>query len=165
MPTLSSQLVSLLVTIAFVVLLFYAGYVTGKASMTKQLGEINGHIAEQKENAKKTLDTLTVQRDEKQAAIDKAYRKQEKKDAQAKTDIDRLTTELGAVRVRVECPSGNSGGGSADKKNASTHHRAGNSSTTYRLLPAANSERLANAINAVEKLNAAYSSCRNKLYE
>ncbi len=167
MPSLSSQIIAAIAIFFLLMTIFFLGFVSGKASLATDIGEITGRVEQQKAHAKQLLDTLTAERDAKQAAIDKVYKEQEQKDAKAKTDIDRLADELRArpMRVRIECPSGKSGSSAPNQKTASTHHRAGNSSTTYGLLPAANSERLANAISAVEKLNAAYSSCRNKLYE
>lgn len=165
MPSITSQIVSVVAGIAFLILVFFLGYVSGKASLSTDIGEITGKVEQQNAHAKQLLSTLTAERDEKQAAIDTAYRKQEKKDAQAKTDIDRLTAELNRrpVRVRIECPRGDGGSGTRHQKTAAAHTGAGNTAATYGVLPAANSARLASAINSIEQLSAAYRSCLTAL--
>lgn len=165
MPTISSKIIEVVVTIAFITLLFFLGFVCGKASLARDIGEITGRVAQQNAHAKQLLNTLTAERDEKQAVIDRAYQEQEKKDATAKIEIGRLTTELSQrpVRVRVECAGGRGGGGSTNKTIAHPDHRSGNAAATYGVLPAVNSKRLTSALNAVELLNAAYNSCRNTL--
>lgn len=165
MPSITSQIVSVVAAIAFLVLVFFLGYVSGKASLSTDIGEITGKVEQQNAHAKQLLSTLTAERDEKQAAIDNAYREQEKKDAQAKTDIDRLTAELNRrpVRVRIECPRGDGSSSTQNKKIARADYRAGNTSATYGVLPAANSERLARALKEIEQLSSAYNSCRSTL--
>lgn len=122
---------------------------------------IKEQIKYQNAEAQRQLDALTAQRDQKQAAIDKAYHEQEKKDELAKYEIDRLTAELRdrPVRVRIQCPGGQGGSGSAGNGTTTADHHAGSAATAYGVLPDANSRRLASALNEVEKLSAAYNSC------
>lgn len=165
MEPITTRVVALLSTIIFLLMVFYLGYISGKASLATSIGEINGKVAQQNAHAKKLFDTLTAERDQKQAVIDNAYRAMEKKDAQAKIEIDRLSDELRVrpVRVRIECPRGNGGGSAAHSSAADADHRAGNASATYGVLPAANTERLAIAIRDIEQLNAAFGTCKAAL--
>lgn len=165
MPSITSQVFTVIAGIAVLVLIFCLGYVSGKASLSTDIGEITGKVEQQKAHAKQLLNTLTAERDEKQAVIDNAYRELEKKDAHAKTEIDRLTAELNQrpVRVRIDCPRGDGGSGTRHQKTASAHTGAGNTAATYGVLPAANSARLASAINSIEQLSAAYRSCLTAL--
>ncbi len=129
------------------------------------LDGVRVQIKNQNAEAEATLARLTAERNEKQIAIDRAYQSQEKKDAQAKTEIDRLADELRArpVRVRIQCPGGESGGSTTNHSSASADNSDGDTGTTYGVLPAVNSERLANAMKEVEQLSAAYRSCRASL--
>ena len=157
---------------AAVIILLIGGLVASTAwyraqyHNTQQVLELTqDQIKNQNAEAERELNRLTAERDELQAEKEKARLDQEKKDALAKADIDRLTDELRnrPVRVRIQCPGGKGGGGTAGKGTTSADNRAGDPATTYGVLPEANSGRLASALKEVEQLSAAYNSCRSQL--
>lgn len=147
-------------------LAWLVGYQSGKESAGKDLARLQGMIEQQAEEAEQTLERLTAERDKKQAALNKAAADQERKDADAKAEIDRLAGELESrpVRVRiVTSPAGSCSGGAAGDAAASAEDRAGDAGTADGVLPAENTRRLSAALSEVEILSAAYSSCRARL--
>lgn len=119
----------------------------------------------QNQQAGETLDQLTAERDDLQAALDLFAKHQENKDAQALAEIERLDTELRnrPVRVRVVNEAGACGDSAAGDGAGATGAGAGGGTEAYGLLPAENSERLGAALTEVETLSAAYNSCRARL--
>ena len=147
-------------------LAWLVGYQSGKESAGKDLARLQGMIEQQAEEAGQTLERLTAERDKKQAALNKAAADQERKDADAKAEIDRLAGELESrpVRVRiVTSPAGSCSGSAAGDAAASAEDRAGDAGTADGVLPAENTRRLSAALSEVEILSAAYSSCRARL--
>src|SRR5690554_114808 len=102
--------------------------------------------------------------EQKQKELNKIAQQQGKKDEQAKIQIKSLTNELTnqLVRVRVQ-PEANQCSGAGASTNKDTADSEGNRSEAYGLLPEINTKRLARAIEEVETLSAAYSSCKNTL--
>lgn len=146
---------------------FGMGYALGSKAPALKLEELRGQISQQSSQAKVTLDQLTKDRDEKQAALDRQAELQEGKDDAAKDEIARLADELAnrPVRVRVVTASGACSSSAAGNSTSSAETGAGNTSSTSGLLPESNSQRLRAAIAEVETLSAAYSSCRRRLVE
>ena len=144
---------------------FGMGYALGSKAPALKLEELRGQISQQSSQAKVTLDQLTKDRDEKQAALDRQAELQEGKDDAAKDEITRLADELAnrPVRVRVVTASGACSSSAAGYTTTGTETGEGNTSSTSGLLPESNSRRLRAAITEVETLSAAYSSCRGRL--
>lgn len=144
---------------------FGMGYALGSKAPALKLEELRGQVSRQSSQAKVTLDQLTKERDEKQAALDKQTQLQEGKDNAAKDEIARLADELASrpIRVRVVTASGACSGSAAGDATTGTESGAGESATTGGLLPESNSKRLRTAIAEVETLSAAYRSCRISL--
>jgi len=104
------------------------------------------------------IDELVLQTSKR---LEAAKRRQEERDREALDEIDRITAERRPVRVRVEsCESSPFSGGAEERA-----HQAGGGSEpqTYGVLPPSNSERLRIIIEEMERVNAAYASCRNLL--
>lgn len=146
---------------------FGTGYALGSKASALKLEELRGQISRQSSQAKVTLDQLTKDRDEKQAALDKQAQLQEGKDDAAKDEIARLNGELAnrPVRVRVVAASGPCSGSATGDATTGTETGTGDDATTSGLLPESNSRRLRAAIAEVETLSAAYSSCRRRLLD
>lgn len=163
MKAFAGEIATLVLMLA---LAWLVGYQSGKESAGKDLARLQGMIEQQAEEAEQTLERLTAERDKKQAALNKAAADQERKDADAKAEIDRLAGELESrpVRVRiVTSPAGSCSGGAAGDAAASAEDRAGDAGATDGVLPPENSRRLSAALTEIETLSAAYSSCRSRL--
>lgn len=145
--------------------MFGMGYALGSKAPALKLEELRGQISRQSAQAKVTLEQLTKERDEKQAALDKQAQLQEGKDNAAKDEIARLADELAnrPIRVRVVTASGACSGGATSDHASNATDSAGNAISTSGLLPETNSRRLRAAITEVETLSAAYRSCRISL--
>ena len=163
---MKERIVDALLAVAALALLAGMGFVAGRASMLREYGELAGQVEQQNQQAERKLAELTAQRDIKQAALNKAAADQERKDADAKAEIDRLAGELESrpVRVRiVTSPAGSCSGGAAGDAAASAEDRAGDAGTADGVLPPENTRRLSAALTEIETLSAAYSSCRARL--
>ena len=113
------------------------------------------------------LARLTAERDERQARLDRQAKDQEKKDADAKAEVERLAGELRdrPVRVRyVTAPSRTGSGGAANHAAGTSGTGPGDATASAGVLPDANSRRIGIALKEVETLSAAYSSCRSRLF-
>lgn len=145
---------------------FGMGYALGSKAPALKLEELGGKISRQSSQARVTLDQLTKERDEKQAALDRQAELQEGKDNAAKDEIARLADELAnrPIRVRVVTASGACSGSATRDSTGGTEAGAGNPASASGLLPESNSRRLRAAITEVETLSAAYSSCRGRLF-
>ena len=146
-------------------LAWLVGYQSGKESAGKDLARLQGMIEQQAEEAEQTLERLTAERDKKQAALNKAAADQERKDADAKAEIERLAGELRdrPVRVRIVAQAGNCSGSAAGDAAARAEDRSGDTGTADGILPPENTRRLGAALTEIETLSAAYSSCRAML--
>ena len=162
---MKERIVGALLAVAALALLAGMGFVAGRASMLREYGELAGQVEQQNQQAERKLAELTAQRDIKQAALNKAAADQERKDADAKAEIDRLAGELRdrPVRVRVVAQAGSCSGSAAGDAAAPAADRAGDTGTADGILPPENSRRLSAALSEVEILSAAYSSCRARL--
>ena len=162
---MKERIVDALLAVAALALLAGMGFVAGRASMLREYGELAGQVEQQNQQAERKLAELTAQRDIKQAALNKAAADQERKDADAKAEIDRLAGELRdrPVRVRIVAQAGSCSGGAAGYAAARAEDRAGDAGTADGVLPAENTRRLSAALSEVEILSAAYSSCRARL--
>lgn len=134
-----------------------------------ELQQLQAGVAAQNRTAQAELERLTRERNAAQARLDQIYQQQEKADAQAVQEIARLAgeLELRPVRVRVvaqRAACGAGGGGTAGHPASAADAGAADAAQAYRLLPAANSARLAAVIAEIETLNAAYASCRAALF-
>lgn len=159
---------SALLALVLVGLVFGLGHLAGRASLLGEYGELAGKVEQQNTEAAKRLKDLTEQRDEKQAKLDQQARDQEKKDADAKTEIDRLAGELESrpVLVRIvttTAPGGRCSGSAAGEAASSAEDRPGDAGSASGLLPPENTRRLNAALSEVETLSAAYNSCRARL--
>lgn len=162
---MKERIVGALLAVAALALLAGMGFVAGRASMLREYGELAGQVEQQNQQAERKLAELTAQRDIKQAALNKAAADQERKDADAKAEIDRLAGELRdrPVRVRIVAQAGSCSGGAAGDAAARAEDRAGDTGTADGVLPPENTRRLSAALSEVEILSAAYSSCRARL--
>ena len=162
MKAFAGEIATLVLMLA---LAWLVGYQSGKESAGKDLARLQGKIEQQAEQAEQTLERLTAERDKKQAAMNKAAADQERKDADAKAEIERLAGELRdrPVRVRVVAQAGDCSRGAAGDAAARAEDRAGDAGTADGVLPAENTRRLSAALSEVEILSAAYSSCRARL--
>lgn len=162
---MKERIVDALLAVAALALLAGMGFVAGRASMLREYGELAGQVEQQNQQAERRLAELTAQRDMKQAALNKAAADQERKDADARAEIDRLAGELRdrPVRVRIVAQAGSCSGGAASDAAARTEDRAGDAGTADGVLPAENTRRLSAALTEIETLSAAYSSCRSRL--
>lgn len=133
----------------------------------KALMALEGSVKQANETAAAELERLTAERDERQARLDKQAEDQEKKDADAKAEIERLAGELRdrPIRVRyVTAPSGAGSGGAASQAAGNPGTGPGDATASTGVLPDANSRRLGIALKEVETLSAAYNSCRSRLF-
>ena len=162
MKAFAGEIATLVLMLA---LAWLVGYQSGKESAGKDLARLQGMIEQQADQAEQTLARLTAERDKKQAAMNKAAADQERKDADAKAEIERLAGELRdrPVRVRVVAQAGDCSRGAAGDAAARAEDRAGDAGTADGVLPAENTRRLSAALSEVEILSAAYSSCRARL--
>lgn len=164
MKAFAGEIATLVLMLA---LAWLVGYQSGKESAGKDLARLQGMIEQQADQAGQTLARLAAERDEKQAKLDKQARDQEKKDADAKAEIERLAGELRdrPVRVRIVAQAGSCSGSAAGDAAARAEDRTGDTGTTDGILPAENTRRLSAALTEIETLSAAYSSCRAMLTE
>ena len=163
MKAFAGEIATLVLMLA---LAWLVGYQGGKESAGKDLARLQGMIEQQADQAEQTLERLIAERDKKQAALNKAAADQERKDADAKAEIDRLAGELESrpVRVRiVTSPAGSCSGSAAGDAAARAEDRAGDAGTADGILPPENTRRLSAALTEIEMLSAAYSSCRARL--
>ena len=162
MKAFAGEIATLVLMLALACLV---GYQSGKESAGKDLARLQGMIEQQAEEAEQTLERLTAERDKKQAALNKAAADQERKDADAKAEIERLAGELRdrPVRVRVVAQAGDCSRGAAGDAAARAEDRTGDAGTADGILPPENSRRLSAALTEIETLSAAYSSCRSRL--
>ena len=162
---MKERIVGALLAVAALALLAGMGFVAGRASMLREYGELAGQVEQQNQQAERKLAELTAQRDIKQAALNKAAADQERKDADAKAEIERLAGELRdrPVRVRVVAQAGDCSRGAAGDAAARAEDRTGDAGTADGILPPENSRRLSAALTEIETLSAAYSSCRSRL--
>lgn len=146
---------------------FGMGYAFGSKAPALKLEDLRGQISRQSAQAKETLEQLTKERDEKQALFDAKAKQQEETDNAAKLEIALLADELAnrPVRVRVVTASGACSGSASGNSTSSAETGAGNTSSASGLLPESNSRRLRAAIEEIETLSAAYSSCRGRLLD
>lgn len=171
-PTVSMRLATYLLQVALILgpAIFFAAatwHYKGKyESELSSHSKLAGQVKQQNDEAEARLVVLTRERDEKQAMLDLQREQQEKKDAAAQTEIERLSDELATrpVRVRiVAAPGGSCSGSPPGEAAGSTQPGAGSEATAYGLLPEPNSRRLGIALKEVETLSAAYNSCRATL--
>ncbi|QLI49497.1 putative membrane protein [Pseudomonas phage vB_PaeM_USP_25] len=159
---LAAMVAVLIVALALGTYHYQAVYqATDKALMT-----LEDSVKTANDTAAAELARLTAERDERQARLDKLATDQEKKDADAKAEIERLAGELRdrPIRVRyVTAPSGQGSGGAASHPTGDPGDSAGNATTASGVLPPENSRRLGIALKEVETLSAAYNSCRSFL--
>ena len=163
MKAFAGEIATLVLMLA---LAWLVGYQSGKESAGKDLARLQGMIEQQADQAEQTQQRLIAERDKKQAALNKAAADQERKDADAKAEIDRLAGELESrpVRVRiVTSPAGSCSGSAAGDAAARAEDRAGDAGTADGVLPPENTRRLSAALTEIETLSAAYSSCRSRL--
>lgn len=162
---MKERIVDALLAVAALALLAGMGFVAGRASMLREYGELAGQVEQQNQQAEMKLAELTAQRDMKQAALDKAAEDQERKDADAKAEIERLAGELRdrPVRVRIVAQAGGCSRGTAGDAAARAEDRAGDTGAADGVLPPENTRRLSAALTEIETLSAAYSSCRARL--
>ena len=115
--------------------------------------------------AQRLLEQRTKERDAKQAEFDKRAKAQEKTDEKAVTQISaddqRQRSAPLFVRVR-DCTryAGGGGGGAPGGAAAATETRAGDAGPASGVLSEQGARRLADAPTEIEKMSAAYRSCR-----
>lgn len=145
--------------------IYLIGYTQGVRSSSEKLENLRGRVSQQEKQAKEALDKLTLERDAKQALLDKQAQLQEEKDNAAKLEIKRLANELGnrPIRVRVATQSSQCDHSAGSDTPSNADNSAGNTSAASGLLPESNSRRLRAAIEEIETLSAAYSSCRSAI--
>lgn len=134
---------------------------------THALSDLKTQVAAQNHEAERQLLLLTAERDAKQAELEALHEVQERKDADAQAEINRLANELELrpIRVRyVTAPGGSSGGGSPDPPDAHPQGSPGDGAETHGVLPEQNARRLREVITEAEQINAAYASCRAHLF-
>lgn len=143
-------------------LLFGMGALYGRGTMTDQYARLAGKVEQANEEAKARQAELIRQRDQKQAEIAFLVAEQERLDAEAKEEINRLSGELERrpVRVRIETKPGQCGDDPGGAGSAGTENSSGNAGPSYGILPEENTRRLGEALTEVETLSAAYNSCR-----
>lgn len=162
MKAIAGEIAALLLMLA---LAWLVGYQSGKGAAGKDLARLQGMIEQQADQAGQTLARLTAERDAKQAKLDKQAKDQEKKDADAKAEIERLAGELRdrPVRVRIVAQAGGCSRGTAGDAAARAEDRAGDTGAADGVLPPENTRRFSAALTEIETLSAAYSSCRARL--
>lgn len=134
-----------------------------------ELFALQQQIKQQNDQAAQTLKNLTAQRDAQKARADAAFDRQEASDAANQQEIARLADELERrpVRVRIITQPATSGASSdrADSRAAAIAKPGGaDPAQTLGVLPERNSQRLAGLITEIETINAAYTSCRSRLF-
>lgn len=141
------------------------GFLAGKLSAATELNNLKGQIEHAEREAQARYNELMAKRDALALRLQEAAKHQEEIDNAAKIEIKRLSNELASrpVRVRVETESRACGDSTRSTETESTNAGEADRSETYGLLPRANSERLRNALDEIEMLNAAYASCRKTL--
>lgn len=144
------------------VMAFAAGYMSGRGSMMEKYGELSGKIEQAKAEAKARMAALEKQREQAQAEVRRLMRALEDADAKAKAEIARLNDELEhrPVRVRVIPGPGACGGRPEGDGTTDAGNPGGDAGAIPGVLPEVNSRRLRAALIEVEKLSAAYASCR-----
>lgn len=142
--------------------IFASGYFAGWESMAAKYTDLATSVKVSNQLAAEKLKTLIKDRDSKQAEIDLLAAEREKLDAQAKSEIERLSDELSnrPVRVRVITKAGSCGRGSGTGKASDSENSKGNAGPPYGVLPKENTRRLRAALSEVETLSAAYNSCK-----
>ncbi len=144
-------------------------YRTQALAARQELQALRGSIALQNQAARQRLAELQSRRDAAQAALDSAYRTQERNDAAAYDEILRLRGELQRrpVRVRIQprppADCGPGGTGAPGDAASGAGPGAPDPAPSHGLLPAGNTARLVAVIQEIETLNAAYASCRASL--
>lgn len=141
-------------------------FVIGYQQAAMKHRELMGAVKQQKNLAMERLIELTAERDQKQRALDRAAKEQESKDRDAKNEIQRLAGELAdrPVRVRIVTEPRQCGGGPASDTATTASAGAGSGTQASGLLPESNTKRLGAALTEIERLSAAYTSCRNTLF-
>lgn len=142
---------------------YHGAYVSKRDTVYR----LDQQIKQQNDDAAAKLASLTRERDRQQAELDQLATAQEKRDADAQAEIDRLTAELSARPIRVRYRPADAGGRrcrgpEGDSPGAAGVGQDGEAAATG-VLPDANSRRLAGALSQVEQLSAAYNSCRAML--
>lgn len=159
---LALVVVALFLALSAVAYHYHAVYkVTDKALTT-----LEGGVKSANEAAAEELARLTAERDKKQAMLDKQADDQEKKDAEARIEIERLADELRnrPIRVRYVAATGGQGScGPAGVAASGSGDSAGDAAATTGVLPESNTRRLGVALTEIETLSAAYNSCRSTL--
>lgn len=144
------------------------GYRTQLKATSFALATQNTAIVQQNLAAAALLKTRAAERGAKQAELEKRAAAQERIDGNAVVQIavDDKLQRAAPVRVRVlDCTrdAGRSSGGTAGNAAATIEAGAGNASAASGVLSKAAAGRLADAINEIETMSVAYSSCRPQI--
>lgn len=144
---------------------FGAGFVVGRDVILEEYHRLVAQVNHANENAEAVFNELVAAMDKKQATIDRLAQERERLDEQTSTEINRLADELDRrnVRVRVVTEPGVCSGGADSDTAGSAGDGSESAGATSWLLPEKNTERLREALIEVEKLSAAYNSCRSHL--
>lgn len=161
---MKNTLILLLIVAAVSGGIYLSGYLAGSDSMRDKYSLLEARVEAMNQVAADQIARLRVERDIKQAEIERFTAEQEKLDVEAKIEIARLAGELERrpVRVRVqparECGSGAEG-------DAAAGAGAGEEDTGQAsgVLPKENTRRLREALSEIETLSAAYNSCKASL--
>lgn len=142
--------------------IFGAGYFAGWESMVTKYTDLASSVKLKNKLATERLKALTKDRDSKQVELDGLAAEREKLDEQAKSEIDRLSSELNSrpVRVRIITKAGNCGRGPSTDKASDAEDSEGDTGPSYGVLPKENTRRLRAALSEIETLSAAYNSCK-----
>lgn len=129
----------------------------------------NAAIERLNNTADRLLKQRTAERDALQKKLDERAAAQEKTDEKAVDQIaaDDKRQRVAPVRVRVhDCArdARPSGGGAPSDVASTTKAGAGDASEASGVLPEAGARRLADALTEIEKMSAAYGSCRADSY-
>ena len=134
------------------------------------LNALQRDVNTRNDEAQTKLDELTRQNQAMSVALTTLRTERESTDEANTKEIARLSGELSRRPVRVRlvpqasaCGAG--GGGTEGGQTAVANAGATDAASTYGLLPARNSERLARVIQEAETINAAYASCRITLIQ
>ncbi|MDP9895369.1 membrane protein implicated in regulation of membrane protease activity [Variovorax boronicumulans] len=168
MPDLKTAALYVLTVLVVVMGLATWGYRTQLKATSFALATQSTAIVQQNLAAAALLKTRTAERDAKQAELNKRAEAQEKTDGKAVAQIgaDDKLQRAAPVRVRVQnCTSdaGGGGGSAAGGAAATTEAGAADPSSASGVLSKAAAGRLADALNEVETMSAAYASCRARL--
>lgn len=168
MPDLKTAALYVLAALVVVLGLATWGYRTQLKATSFALATQSVAIVRQNLTAAALLKTRTAERDAKQAELDKRAAAQEKTDGKAIAQIgaDDKQQRSAPVRVRVlNCTrdAGGSGGSAPGGAAPATEVGAGDTGAASGVLSEAGARRLADALNEIERVNAAYSSCRETL--